>query len=321
METTQLTNQIIQDLINPEKKLQDIFLKVKVLAFELENQNITDWTEKEINGYKNDDNIPEYRKIPCVIHGNLLQDIPYRVAQVQNAALSIDHLPDEIRKTLNETSINSSISEIEHMIAKGNNYKINIPYWIQAQISETLPNNWFVQGAWRVIPSTYLEGILGTIKSNLLDFLMPLNKELGTGNILLMENSKTIDDLFKNTIGSIQGKNVTVNFGNNNQNLYTGEIKNSTISQNKSNNISVEEMAQIRDLVSKIKTDFDQYIHDDYREVIANQIQIINHQLDKPSPIRLIINVGLKTIYDLLVEAAGSAYSPIILDQIRNLLR
>lgn len=50
------------------------------------------------------------------------------------------------------------------------------------------------------------------------------------------------------------------------------------------------------------------------------EIKKIETQLNKPSPIRLIVNSALQVMYELMIEAAGSAYSPIILDQLRNLL-
>lgn len=317
---TALIDQIIQDLINPERKLKDVFLKVKFLAFKLENQKLQDWAGKEINGYISGDQIPEYRTIPTAIYGNLIQDLGVRTIYRRNEPLIIDCLPDEIRKELTKIQFDGSISAIEHLLSNGKDFHaFSIPYYMQIEITKTLTNYWHVESAWRLIASSYFDGVLNAIKSHLLDFLMHLNKEVGENDISIMKDNKKVDDLFRTTIGLIQGGNNTFNFGNNNQSLNTGEIKESTITQNQNTNLTPETLEEIRDLIGKIKADFEQYVQDDYKEPIATQIQVIENQLDKPSPIKSVVNSALKVVYELMIEAAGSAYSPIILEQLRRL--
>lgn len=317
---TDLINQIIQDLLNPEKKLKDIFLKVKFLAFKLENQKLKDWADKEINGYNSGDQIPKYRTIATLIFGNLIQDLGVRTIYRRDEPLTIDYVPEKIRKELMEVQFDGSISAIEHLLSNGKDFHaFSIPYYAQAAITKTLTNYWHVESAWRLIASSYFDGVLNAIKSHLLDFFMQLNKEFGDKDISIMKDNKKVDDLFKSTIGSIQAENITLNLGDNNQSLNTGTINESTVTQNQNTNLTPETLEEIRDLIGKIKADFDQHIQDDYKEPIATQIQVIESQLDKPSPIKSVINSALKVVYELMIEATGSAYSPIILEQLRRL--
>ena len=53
----------IQDDILGATDLSLILRKAKVLAYKLKNQEFKDWVEHELNGYDENDLLPEYRKI------------------------------------------------------------------------------------------------------------------------------------------------------------------------------------------------------------------------------------------------------------------
>ncbi len=57
------TDQIIEELTNPSKSLAAPILKTKVLASRIKNQEIIDWADKEMAGYRDrDDQLPDYNK-------------------------------------------------------------------------------------------------------------------------------------------------------------------------------------------------------------------------------------------------------------------
>lgn len=66
-------NTIIEELVNPSNKLKDTLLKVQVLALKIKKWQIERRVENEINGYVGKE-VPQYRKIPSVVFGNLMQN-------------------------------------------------------------------------------------------------------------------------------------------------------------------------------------------------------------------------------------------------------
>lgn len=318
---TDLLTQIVDDLVNPQISLNDIFLKMQVVAFKLKNQAIKDWVSKELNGYK-DDETPDFRNVPALIFGNLIQDLfGSRVLQKRNTRIIINYASEETIKYLSYLQVKFSISEIEHYVTNGQDIHFNVPYSMQVEISKTLSNLWHIEESWRVVPISYFVGILSTIKSKLLDFVMELNETLGEGDISLLGQQQRVNDLFRNAIGSIQGETVNINIGDKNNNLNVGTAHNSSITQNANHSYTKNEIEKIRELAIAIKSDLNKHFDGDYRQVMEAEIQKVETQLSKPSPIKIIVNSALQVMYELMIEAAGSAYSPIILEQIQNILR
>ena len=59
----------IVDLLSDEKNsLASALLKMKVLSSRLNNHELSEWIDKEINGYNNKDMLPEYRKFPALLN-------------------------------------------------------------------------------------------------------------------------------------------------------------------------------------------------------------------------------------------------------------
>lgn len=316
---TEFLNQIVEDLVNPEVKLSDVLLKMKVVAFNLQNQHVKEWIEKEIGGYDKDDEVPKYRVVPTTVYGNLIQDLPGRAIYKRNVHIPIEYASPKTMKWLSSVDVKSPISEIEHYIANGQDACFNVPNSMQMEISRTLSNYWYIEESWRISPNSFFVGILSIIKNKLLDFVMELNATLGSGDISMPGQKQKVDDIFRNTVGSIQGDTVNINIGDKNNNLNVGSGQNSTITQNASQSYTENEIEEIRELVVAIKSGIDKHFEGDYKEVMENEIKKVETQLSKPSPIKLIVNSAFQVMYELMVEAAGSAYSPIILDQLRKL--
>lgn len=252
---TDLLNQIVQDLVNPEVNLGDTFLKMKIVAFNLQNQQLKTWIEKEIGGYGKDDEIPEYRIVPTTVYGDLIQDLPGRTGYARNTPLVYDYTSEETRNWLSRVKLHNPISEIEDYVKKGNDVSFNVPHFMQAEITKTLSNYWHVQNAWRITPNSYFIGIVSMIKNKLLDFVLELNATLGSGNISMPSQKQKVDDIFRNTVGSIQGGTVNISVGDKNNNLNVGTAQNSAVTQNVTQSYTKNEIEKIKELVVAIKSD------------------------------------------------------------------
>lgn len=56
---------VIQDLIDKtidnSEPVANLLRRAKILAYKLKSDDLASWVEKELNGYKNKDEVPEYR--------------------------------------------------------------------------------------------------------------------------------------------------------------------------------------------------------------------------------------------------------------------
>ena len=56
-----LLREIQEATTNPNYRLADVLRLSKILAARLSHQELRNWVEKELNGYKSSDVIPQYR--------------------------------------------------------------------------------------------------------------------------------------------------------------------------------------------------------------------------------------------------------------------
>ena len=320
---------IISDLVDESKKLSDTLLKVQVLSHKLANSQLSQWVKDELNGYQgNSKNIPSYRNVQTIVRGNLIQNRGFGgMLTFQNHQIPIEYISDEkIRKRLTQCDIINSISELEYLLnEKKGKLMIPIPHPIISLINDTLGNNFFTNDAWQEISPNFLRGILSSIKSHLLNFLLTLNDSITNDlDFSIMKNKKQIDDLFKKTIGNISAHTVNLSMGDSSpQMINSGEVKNANIQGGKNNiqNNTAEikdNTKEIVDLINKLLED-PEISKDDFDD-LSNQVTILNSQLSRDTPKIGIISSALSCTKNILTGITANIITPVILDKINQVL-
>lgn len=324
-QTIDWINKIINELVDPQAKLKDTLLKVQVLAFKLKNEKLKEWVDNELNGFAGKE-VPSYRKIQTAVFGNLIQ---YRgfggMMTRKNQALPIEYLEKDLQDSLMNIAMKSSVSELEYMIEKGGSYQINIPHFVYNEITKLLTNDWVVDSAWQKISLNSIEGIISSIKSNLLTFLLELADEIGEKeNIDIMEHKSKIDNLFDKTIGNLSGEIINISIGNDSvQSISTGDNAKLNISksENVNHTINVEAQTELSRFIEDLKPQLDKLsLVEDDKLNIENEILKIETQLRRKQPKYPIINEALNVINGILLGVAGNALTPSILEKLNWLI-
>jgi len=320
-QTIDWINTIIKELVDPQTKLKDTLLKVQVLAFKIKNTKLKEWVDNELNGFKGTE-IPSYRKIQTVVFGNLIQDRGFGgVATRNDQALPVEYLNRDLRETLNNIAIDSSVSELEHMIENRGEYQINVPYRFQQKITKLLTNGWVVDSAWQKISLNSIEGIISSIKSNLLTFLLELADEIGQKeNLNIMEHKNEIDNLFDKTIGNLTGENINISIGTDNlQTFNTGDNANLNVAKGEKVKqiMNVEIQKELSHFIEELKEKIDEFtLSEDDKTDIVNEISRIEAQLNRDQPKLPIVNEALKVVNGILISVAGNALTAPIIDKL-----
>jgi AbiTii len=63
-------DEVIAPAADDEQPVSNVLRKCLILAFELKNEKLKTWVEKELNGFESKDDVPEYRKISLHSKGN-----------------------------------------------------------------------------------------------------------------------------------------------------------------------------------------------------------------------------------------------------------
>jgi hypothetical protein len=118
-----IVKQLQKDILNPQKRLTEILRTAKLIAAKLDLKDISDWIDKELNGYGKAvrDDLPAYRRV----RGGALKIFnPYR---------GWDHVMD-INDV--EMPVGDSATELEDLVSSGNELCINPPMHIPVHTTD-----------------------------------------------------------------------------------------------------------------------------------------------------------------------------------------
>ena len=209
-------NEILSGLTTTSYPLEDILLKLKVLAHKLKNKELTDFVNSELNGYEDD--VPSYR----IYNGHLTGTVENLVCRRTKIALPYLHLKEHGLENLGQCIFSEKISTLIEYTKSDNNMHKPIPPELYNILSEPFENNFVVTNAYVPIDKAFKAGILSSIRAKLLDLMFAMENEFDTTEL---------ENLFQNPTKEQQDKvNSVINkFIQNNFNSYDGSTQNTKI--------------------------------------------------------------------------------------------
>jgi len=307
---------IIEDLINDNKNISTIFLKLQVIVHILKNEKLKNWVEYELHGYPDKRTLPEYRIIPGVVYGDMEQHRGFQGSyRISNFILPTSHINDDhLLDILRTFRCKDSISKIEE-IANNDEQEINVtlPDFCIPYLQRGLETNCYLNQISQHIQKFDLKNIVDQVKSSLLQFLLEINDELNLDiEFTAMENMEKIEKAINNTIYAgvvATGENATINA--NESNIVGG--------QNNSVTINETVKKKIEDLVAQIVEISDTFSEE--KEEVLNELARITTQLKKSTPKTDIISSSFQTINNILTGVAGNLTTPVVVDGIKHMMK
>ena len=222
-----LVDEIIETLSSDNGVLTHALIKTKVLLHKIGHKELVIWVNKELNGYSQSDELPDYRIIPAQVRVSATNG----AYQVNSHPIPMKHLDKEFRYSLEEARITYSLAIIEKMVTNSDDVMLHkpLPMELNGMLGKGLANSYIVQKAWCEIPLASVSNILMQVRSRLLDFVLELSSEFSN-----IESDKEIKEvagkfdasnLFNN---AIFGDNVTILLGSEN----IQKVKNSIVKNN-----------------------------------------------------------------------------------------
>lgn len=171
---------IINNLVGGKIKLSQAmqFARLLLLGRECKNADL-DWVTKECNGYDNKLHVPDYRQIPCEIFAEC--SLPYY--GVSSKPVEARDLDAELVKSSGASMytmyIVQDVESIEKMMEKGsgNVITMNFPNEIEKLFIESLSFESRVLRVYQQANATYTNHILSSIKSRLINILLPYTQK------------------------------------------------------------------------------------------------------------------------------------------------
>jgi hypothetical protein len=295
-ESKTLLQQIEEEAVDSKSDVAALLRKCIVLASRLQNQPLKQWLKKELNGYKTNDELPSYRIIPCnslgVFYGS-------GWSKLSDAPIPPSCIPEKYRKIMSEVTILDGIGELQSIVNKDENEESICQPWpadLIALVSRSIYRNMSMVSAHKTCPATAIIGILETIRSRILDFVLALEEncpEAGEAIGSTKLDKKEIDQMVTNNIFKGVG-NVALQCG--------------TVSQNNTVNVEKGNWILLENLLREAKIE-------------AEHIRELKDILEKDPP-KSKTNLGSHLsawIGTICAKAASGLYS-IPFDTISNVL-
>lgn len=278
------------------KSTTDVLRQAYIIARKLKIKDFEIWINNELNGYKEDASIPEYRNI----FGDIKAWNPYRGW----VPVIIENI--EMYNKLTMSKIGQGIPGLESIInqsGKKDIISINLPDSFNQLISDGFPTKYIQR-----LSSTSIIGIIETVKNIIMEWILKLEEDgiIGVDMKFTDQEKKIASE-----------KNYTVN------NFY-GNILNSQIQQNSNhssqtinNALDIDKIVKVLELISTHKKDI--LVLLDSPKDFEKELDIVNGEVKKANPSKEVISQSFKTIRNILEGIAGNMIAAGILYKIHLL--
>lgn len=316
-------NEIIKELTDPKFNISDTLLKVQVLAYQLNNKNLKKWVNNESNGYDKTDIIPPYREVVTPVFGNLEQYRGYGMLTRSSVPLETRSLKEEYDIDLTKTELRESLSTYEHFLNNDDEPLINVSYSFYGILSKSFANDWMVSSAWKVLSRHTIKGVIHSVKSKLLSFVLDVADEMGEGDkIDITAKKEVIDNLFDKNFGYINTMNI-ISGSNNTQTNITGDSNktNVALGDNISQEITEDDINKIKSLIYDLKKELkDTLVDQQDLDDIHIQISSIESQLKRDKPKPAILKSAIEIIKGLAIGAGANILSEALIMRFDSIL-
>lgn len=278
------------------KSTTDVLRQAYIIARKLKIKDFEIWINNELNGYKEDASIPEYRNI----FGDIKALNPYRGW----VPVIIENI--EMYDKLTMSKIGQGIPGLENIINRSRNksiISINLPDSFNQLISDGFPTKYRKE-----LSPTSIIGIIETVKNIIMEWILKLEEDgiIGVDMKFTDEEKKIASE-----------KNYTVN------NFY-GDILNSQIQQNSNhssqtinNALDIGKVVKVLELINTHKKDI--LVSLDNPKDFKKELDVANDEVNKANPSKEVISQSFKTIRNILEGITGNLIAAGILYKI-NLL-
>lgn len=247
-----LLDEIRTDLMSETTTLPNTLRKARVLAHELESQELRDWVSNELGGYPMGAVVPSYRQFSLPFYGTFHGPFGQRMT---GQAIPTDNLPEEAKDFLNSLHVAEGIAALGALIESGDKlHRRPLPVGITLSLRSfvQMTGDMVLTETYHQIPRYIFTGILDNVRNRLLDFVLDLQEKEVTAERL--NNGDADRETVRNAVTvNIYGNNNVVATGENVHQefsiIHEGDVD-SLIDYLRAQNVSDEDLDELKDALA-----------------------------------------------------------------------
>lgn len=157
--------------VNSSTPIEDLLRMGLVLAYQLNHPELQSWLDRELNGYGNDDVLPEYRKAVGTVYADFYDEF----RQIHNAQIPSTAIPEQVREMVTCPRYVQPIGVYGPLIAGS---KSGLVSRVPPEIAMAIQ---FFEGmqcsrAWVEVPLSQAQALLENVRNKLLRFVLEIQK-------------------------------------------------------------------------------------------------------------------------------------------------
>jgi hypothetical protein len=200
-----LLDEIVDQAVDGETSLSVLLRKCLVLSHRLKNERLKAWAEKELDGYANDDELPDYRVTNINSKGVFFGAFG---SKIENQPIPTVVLKEHHRALVEKAHFRDPIASYD---TKGEDGQWIIPWspnLVAAYQKKFYEGSYVLASAWQEVPTTFIVALLDTVRNRVLKLALELQEELGSaGDDLAALPTERID---QTVITNIFGGHVVI---------------------------------------------------------------------------------------------------------------
>src|SRR5712691_12636993 len=173
-----LLDEIIDCAVDNKEPVSVLLRKCLVLAYQLKNARLKSWVEKELDGYNEDDEVPEYRQTGAQAKGTFFG--PWQSA-IYEQPLPPSVLKKEHRHFASTVKLMQPIAaydlDRDEKTGKGK-FIIEWPPDLTVLYQGKFIQGYALNRAWQEIPLSVIVSLIDTIRNRVIRFALELKDEL-----------------------------------------------------------------------------------------------------------------------------------------------
>ncbi len=289
---------LVPELVNmasdPAVPTDDLMRRALVVAKRLNVGELVEWIDAELNGYKVDQEIPEYRTVRGLLRATDLfsgRSIPLEV----NSA--------KLARTLSTMPLRQSVTELEHLAASPSGVKINYGHeWHQA-LTEHVGND---LSPYVSVSSAQLRAVISSTRNRILDWALDLEGRgiIGEGMSFTPQEKQAVQEQHYH-FGNVSGSQI--------------QIGSNGSTQSQANTTAGTDLEALKGLVQALGATLADAKGDTADELRA-ELATLKAQADSPKPKWGIIKATARSIKTVAEGAAGGLIAGLTQQHMATLL-
>jgi len=162
--------------IDAKIPLSTLLRKCKVLAARLGNEDFKRWVDSELSGYRNADNIPDYRRLEVNSKGHFSG--PFN-SGLRNVDIPLGCVPEKYREKLSNSHLVEPVASLEALVEKSEGGTAQEPWNpnLVALVGRDIYHGMNCMQAWKVIPITAVIEALEAVRNRILSFVLEIEAQ------------------------------------------------------------------------------------------------------------------------------------------------